>query len=239
MFRVTRELGGFTLREALVMVGLSSSARSRWPICGRQHRAAAGLRAHRPVRRGAGPAARRAAPAAADGPAAAQGLPGGRSGWRVLVVALRLGGDRLDPGAGGAGGRGPAGRRGLLRVDLRGHRHRGVLVGRVRRAGQRVHLRRAGLHLVPDHRLRRLVPGASSRTAWGSPSSATSRRWRCSAAPTRSACRPGPAGPRRWSRWSPPRSPRRPGARASATTGARGHDASSSATGCARSSPYG
>ena len=42
--------------------------------------------------------------------------------------------------------------------------------------------------------------GTSSRTASASRSSPTTRRWRCSAAPTRSACRAGWAGRARWSR---------------------------------------
>ncbi len=44
--------------------------------------------------------------------------------------------------------------------DLRGQRDRRLLVDRLRRDRQRLHLRRPGLHLVPDDRLRRAVPPA-------------------------------------------------------------------------------
>ena len=181
LFGVTRTLGGFDLREALVVVGLSACAFAPADLLvGNIERIKLYVRTG-PLRRRAGPAARRAAPAGAAGPAAAQALagrlrhrdlrwwrsarptsPGRRPGSLLAVVA-------------------PLGRRGVLRRDLRAHGVGRVLVGRVRRDRQRVHLRRAGLHLVPDHGLRWMVPGRSSRTGSASRSSPTTRRWRCSA----------------------------------------------------------
>ena len=107
LFRVTRTLGGFTLPEALLIVGLSRVRVRAGRPRRRQHRAAPDLRAHRPAGRGAGAAAGRAGAAGADGPAAAQGSAGWLLGAAVLVVALRLGRHRLDAGPGGAGGASP------------------------------------------------------------------------------------------------------------------------------------
>ena len=183
--------------------------------------------------RRAGPAARRAAAAAADGPAAAQGAAAGCSASAVLRRRAGAGRHRLDAGPGGAGGGRPArpvrcSSRPIFVVSA----SRGVLVGRVGRDRQRVHLRRAGLHLVPDHGLRRLVPAPSSRTAWAS-------RFVAYYPALALLGRADPLGLPAWAGCVAPlvalvaagASPRSSGAPASGTTGARGHDASSRRTG--------
>ncbi len=80
--------------------------RARRPAGG-QHRADQGVRPHRAVRRRPGPAARRAAAAAADGHADPEDLP---RAVRPRRVRRRAGPGRhpLDAGAGRAGGRRPA-----------------------------------------------------------------------------------------------------------------------------------
>ena len=135
----------------------------------------------------------------------------------------------------------PLGRRRVLRGRLRGHRHRGVLVDRVRRDRQRASptagatSRRtrsrstaAGSGDVFAYgarlRVRGLLPGAGA--ARPRRPARRCRRWVGWVAPAGRA-----AGRRRRRRSS--------GAPASGTTGARGHDASSRHAGCARSSPYG
>ena len=216
-----------TCAEALVIFGLSASAFALADLLVGNIERITTVRAHRPLD------AVLVRPLGALPQlllmdlAAAPGRPGRCSAPVVLVGGARPGRRRLDAGPGGcwSSSRRSAGAVFFGAIFV-AQRHRGVLVDRVRRVRQRVHLRRAGLHrrtrspsTADWFRARlRVRPGVRV-------SSPTTRRWRCWAAPTRSACRPG-------SGWCSPlvalrrgrRRPRWSGGPASGTTGARGHD---------------
>jgi hypothetical protein len=120
---------------------------------GRQRRPDAHADPLRHLRHPAHPAAGRTA----AGPRERHRVPAdrpGRSGCRRAGAGLLVRPPAPDPGTAGAAGRRAAVRGAVLRRSLRGRCHGVVLVDRVRRVRQRVHLRWAGLRHLPGDGLR-------------------------------------------------------------------------------------
>ena len=201
VFRVTRTLGGFTVRRGAGDVRpLGHRVRAGRPR-GRQHREDPRVRAARACSTRCWSARCRCSGSCWRWTSRTRRMTRIAARYRGARRRVRPRRRRLDPGPGRGRWCWHRCRGAVFFASVFvGDGHGRVLVDRLGRVRQRLHVRRSRLHLVPDHCLQWTVPAAVRVLARASPSSPTTRRWRCSAGPTRSGCRAGSPGPARWCR---------------------------------------